>query len=174
MRPGDVVIGFPSTGLHSNGYTLVRRLLIDRLKLPLDGFVPELGCTLGEELLKPTMIYTSQVKALLGAGGVKSLAHITGGGIPGNATRNLPRGVAMRLRWGTWPVHPVFSFIENNGASRDEMMRTFNMGLGFLAVVAEEMTSTCLSRLQKEGMNCFTVGEIVPAKNEEPEVEFQL
>jgi phosphoribosylformylglycinamidine cyclo-ligase len=173
VRPGDAVLGFPSTGLHSNGYSLVRRLLLDRLKLPLEGHVPELGCSLAEELLRPTMIYAGHVRALAAAGGLRSLAHITGGGLPGNAARTIPQDTALLLRRGSWPVPPIFTFIEERGVPREEMLRTFNMGLGLVAVVAGESAAACMARLKEEGIEAFAVGKVVPRGEGRPEVGFE-
>src|SRR5512142_1252782 len=133
VAPGDVVIGVASSGLHSNGYSLARKALLDRH--PLDWRPPELaGRTVAEALLEPTRIYARDVLALLESVEVKSLAHITGGGLPGNVPRNLPDGTKAVLDARRWPRPPIFDLVQREGeVPWDEMFRTFNMGLGLVA-----------------------------------------
>jgi phosphoribosylformylglycinamidine cyclo-ligase len=135
-RPGDAIVGLLSSGAHSNGFTLIRKIVEDR-GLEYSGYFDE-GRTLGEELLTPMRIYVTQIMRLLDAGvDVRAIAHITGGGIPGNLPRVLPEGVGARLEKGRWPVPKIFSRIaEWGGVSEDEMYAVFNMGLGMLVVVA--------------------------------------
>jgi phosphoribosylformylglycinamidine cyclo-ligase len=134
-RPGDVIIGLLSSGAHANGFTLIRKIVEDR-GLEYSGYFDE-GRTLGEELLTPMRIYVAQVMRLLDAGvDVRAIAHITGGGIPGNLPRVLPDGVGARLEKSRWPVPKIFAHIaEWGGVSEDEMYAVFNMGLGMLVVV---------------------------------------
>src|SRR5512133_2500426 len=136
VAPGDVVIGIASSGLHSNGYSLARKALLE--KHPLDAKLDALGGkTLADVLLEPTRIYAQDVLALLEAVPVKAFAHITGGGLPGNVPRTLPDGTRAVLDERRWPRPPVFDLVENEGGvPHDEMVRTFNMGLGLVAVVA--------------------------------------
>jgi len=151
--PGDVILGVASSGLHSNGYSLVRKLFFEQEKMGVDDHVADLGCTLGEELLRPTRIYVRGVRAVLERYRVKkvvavleryrvkkvvhAIAHITGGGLPENLPRVLgPRCVA-RIRKGGWPVPPVFALIQRlGGVKEDEMFRVFNMGIGLVLVVS--------------------------------------
>jgi len=161
IRPGDAVIGIGSTGLHSNGFSLAIRFLLEMRRYPLGKVVPELGCTLGEELLRPTRIYVQTVQKLIAAVPVLGLAHITGGGLPGNSPRILPRGLGIRLYAGTWPVPPIFSLIEREGrVARAEMLSTFNMGLGMVAVVRKPAVEEALKCLLDAGERAQVVGGI--------------
>jgi phosphoribosylformylglycinamidine cyclo-ligase len=149
-----------STGLHSNGYSLARKVLLERHAL--SDRPPELdGRTVGEALLEPTRIYARDILALLERTPVHALAHITGGGLPGNAPRNLPDGTRAVIRAGTWPVPAIFGLIEREGAvPRDEMYRTFNMGLGLTVVVAAGDVAAALAVLRQRGLSAWTVGAI--------------
>jgi len=136
--PGDKLIGIPSSGLHSNGYSLARKALLDIAGHGVDTRLEALGRTVGEEMLEPTRIYARAVLPLLERFGVKGLAHITGGGLTENIPRILPGGTAVRIRMGAWPAPPVFELIETaGGVEKAEMLRTFNMGVGMVAVVSE-------------------------------------
>ncbi len=162
IRPADVVIGVGSTGLHSNGYSLAIKLLLKIKRLPLKRKVPELGCTLAEELLRPHRIYVKTIHRLLKRTPALGFAHITGGGLPGNAPRILPRGCGVKLYRGTWPVPPIFSLIKRLGrVSEAEMFRTFNMGIGLLVVVKKNHTGEALKCLRNAGENAQVVGEVV-------------
>lgn len=163
VKSGDVVFGLASSGIHSNGYSLVRKVLIDKGNLPLNKKIKGLGSkTLGKVLLEPTRIYTSLVNKILEKGvPIKALAHITGGGIPGNLNRVLPAKVDAFIEDGSWPVPPVFDLIQETGpVDRDEMMKTFNMGLGMMGVIAEKdlpQLEKVAKALQEE---VFLVGKI--------------
>jgi phosphoribosylformylglycinamidine cyclo-ligase len=162
--PGDVVIGLPSNGLHSNGFSLVRQLCFERARLSLRARPPELKVPLAEELLRPTRIYVSIVRALP-VGAVKGMAHITGGGVTGNLPRVLPSGCAVNVRLGSWPVPPVFGLLQRLGAlSRDEMLRTFNMGVGFALVVGRRDVGPVLAALKRKRERAYVIGEVVRAK----------
>ncbi|MEK7476369.1 MAG: phosphoribosylformylglycinamidine cyclo-ligase [Candidatus Coatesbacteria bacterium] len=164
-RPGDVVIGVGSSGLHSNGYSLVNRLLLDRPGLPLRRTVPELGCSLAEELLRPTRIYVRTIRKLMRTVRIRALGHITGGALPVKAPRQLPRGLGMRIETGTWPVLPIFSLIERLGRiERREMFRTFNMGLGLTVVVRKADAEAALQCLLDAGERAQVVGNVVTGK----------
>jgi phosphoribosylformylglycinamidine cyclo-ligase len=135
--PGDVLIGLPSAGLHTNGYSLARRVFFDMAGLSHDTFVPDLGTTVGDALLAPHRCYLPLVRPLLERGYVKGLAHITGGGITENLPRILPEGCAAAIDRHAWSIPPVFHFIESRGlVSRDEMYRAFNMGIGLIVACA--------------------------------------
>jgi phosphoribosylformylglycinamidine cyclo-ligase len=165
IRPGDQVIGLASSGLHTNGFSLARRVLAERdLERPL----PELDQSLGEALLAPHRCYLPQVTALQQAGvAIAGLAHITGGGLVDNPPRILPRGTAMRLRQGGWPVPPVFGLIQRAGRiDGAEMAHVFNLGLGMLAVLPATRVDRALAAV---GADAWHVGEIV-ASNGEPHV----
>lgn len=161
IAPGDVIIGLHSSGLHSNGYSLVRKIFFDHLGYNVEKFLPELGCTLGEELLKPTAIYAKAVQEVGKSFEIKGMAHITGGGIPGNVPRVLPEGTRAVIRDGSWPEPPVFKLIrEHGGVPEEDMRSTFNMGVGFIIVMDEETTQEALKKLYKIGFNSCIIGRV--------------
>jgi phosphoribosylformylglycinamidine cyclo-ligase len=163
--PGDVVLGIASTGLHSNGYSLARKVLERR---GLDERLDVLdGRSLAEAFLEPTRIYAKDVLALLEAVPVKSFAHITGGGLPGNAPRNLPDGVRAVLHEKRWDRPAIFDVVQRElDVPWDDMYRTFNMGLGLVAVVAPGDEAAALAALAARGLNSFTVGAIEKGEGE--------
>src|SRR5512145_607141 len=160
IAPGDVVIGIASSGLHSNGYSLARKALLDRH--PLDARLDGLGGkTLADALLEPTRIYAKDVLALVEKVPVKSFAHVTGGGLPGNVPRNLPDGTRAVLDERRWPRPAVFDVVEREGAvPHEEMIRTFNMGLGLVAVVAPADEAAALALLRARGLEAWAVGAV--------------
>jgi phosphoribosylformylglycinamidine cyclo-ligase len=158
---GDLLIGLPSSGLHSNGYSLARKVLLERGRLKLRQRVPELSRGLGEELLEPTRIYAPILRKLFSRFPIKGAAHITGGGITGNLPRVLPAGYRAVLHRNSWPVPPVFGLIEKIGrVSRAEMDSTFNNGLGMILVVGKRHADRMVHCLQQIGEKCFLIGEI--------------
>jgi phosphoribosylformylglycinamidine cyclo-ligase len=162
IAEGDVLIGLPSSGLHSNGYSLARKILLSRGRLKLTQRLAELGRTLGEELLEPTRIYATTVGRLLRKWPIKGAAHITGGGIVGNLPRVLPRGVRAVIQRDSWPVPPIFGMIKKIGAvSPDEMDRTFNNGLGMILVVGKKNVNGATRSLTQSGEKYFIIGEIL-------------
>ena len=159
--PGDVLIGLPSSGLHSNGYSLARKVLLEVGQMKLGRHVPELGRTLGKELLKPTCIYSKIARALFGKHPIKGTAHITGGGIVGNLPRVLPTGRRAWIERGSWPVPPIFDLIQKTGhVAQTEMDRTFNNGLGMILVVGKKDADGVLRMLKRLKAKCFVVGDI--------------
>jgi phosphoribosylformylglycinamidine cyclo-ligase len=166
VRPGDALLGVASTGLHSNGYSLARKVLLERHAL--SDRPPELdGRTVGEALLEPTRIYARDILALLERTPVHALAHITGGGLPGNAPRNLPDGTRAVIRAGTWPVPAIFGLIEREGAvPRDEMYRTFNMGLGLVIALPAASAEAARAVLAGRGLPSWVVGAVEPGSGE--------
>jgi phosphoribosylformylglycinamidine cyclo-ligase len=165
--PGDVLIGLPSSGLHSNGYSLARKVLLEVGRLKLHQRVPELGRRLGEELLEPTRIYARIARGLFEKYPIKGAAHITGGGIPGNLPRILPQGRRAWISRRSWPVPPVFDLIQRIGrVSRDEMDRTFNNGLGMIFVVGKQQVDGVTSMLTKMREKHFVIGEIKKGRRE--------
>jgi phosphoribosylformylglycinamidine cyclo-ligase len=158
--PGDVLVGVASTGLHSNGYSLARKVLLDRHAL--SDRPPELsGRTVGEALLEPTRIYARDVLALLDEVPLKAVAHITGGGLPGNVPRNLPEGTRALIRSGSWEIPPIFDLIQREGSvARDEMYRTFNMGLGLVLVLPAGSAEAARASLGRRGLASWVVGGI--------------
>ena len=160
---GDRILGLASTGLHSNGYTLARRVVFDVLGLRVSDEMPGTGRSVADELLEPTRIYARAILALLRSVHVHGMANITGGGIPGNLIRVLPEDCHAVLRRAAWPVPPVFTTIQQAGSIADEeMFRAFNMGLGFLIIVPARDAYSASRRLETAGEHVFTVGEIVP------------
>jgi phosphoribosylformylglycinamidine cyclo-ligase len=165
IRLGDVILGLPSAGLHTNGYSLARRILLEQEGLSLRARVPELGRTLGEELLAPHRCYWPVVRPLLAKGWLKGLVHITGGGITDNTPRILPRGCRAEIRLGSWSVLPIFDLIARRGnVPLEDMLRTFNMGLGLLLIVAPRHARDATAALEKQRENFFEVGRIVPGR----------
>jgi len=164
--PGDVVLGLASDGLHANGYSLARKALLDQGGLSLQDEVDELGCRLGEELLRPTRIYVQPVLAALRAyrvkRAVKAVAHITGGGLVENLPRVLPAGCDVELRRGSWDVPPVFDLIARRGrVARKEMERVFNMGIGLVLIAAPYYANAIRARLVRRGERCAVIGRVV-------------
>jgi phosphoribosylformylglycinamidine cyclo-ligase len=158
---GDVLLGVPSSGLHSNGYSLARKVLLEKGRLKLDRRIPELGRTLGEELLEPTRIYAKLMRRLFARYPIKGAAHITGGGIIGNLPRVLPRGRRAVIERGSWTVPPVFDLIQKIGAiEQDEMDRTFNNGLGLILVVGRKHADSVRQTLKRMGEKSFVIGDI--------------
>lgn len=162
IKAGDAIIGLSSSGLHSNGYSLARKLFFDLKKYTPRKKLKELGCTIGEELLKPTKIYVRSILKLLQGYRIKGLAHITGGGITENLPRVLPKkGLAAIIEKGSWPVQSVFSYIQKEGkVSEDEMYKTFNMGIGFVIVVNNRDAQKVIRRLKNLGENAYIIGEV--------------
>ncbi len=165
IRPGHNIIGLASSGLHSNGYSLVRKICFEHLKLGVDSHVPELGKTLGEELLTPTIIYSETIQSIIRDLPVKGLAHITGGGIMDNIIRVIPKACCIKIQKGSWDIPPVFGFLKEAGnVAEIEMMRTFNNGIGLIAVVPEESSQEVMERLNGMGERAWVIGEVTHAK----------
>jgi len=165
VRPGDVLIGLASSGLHSNGFSLVRAVIFDRAKLKLNAKVPELGCTLADELLRPTLIYARVVVELFERFKINGLANITGGGVLENVPRVMPRNTRAVLRRGSWPTPPIFGMIQRLGKiSRDEMDRTFNNGLGMVAIVPPREADRVIAHLRRRDCASYVVGEVRAGK----------
>ena len=161
VKPGDVVIAMASTGLHSNGYSLARRVLLEIDRMDLGGHVEEFGRTLGEELLEPTRIYAKDCLALAAETQVRTFCHVTGGGLAGNLERVIPDGLMAELDRGTWTPAPVFAMIAQRGrVDRAEMDKTFNMGIGMVAIVAPEDTDRALAILTARHLDCWTLGTV--------------
>ncbi len=161
IRPGDAVIGLASSGLHSNGYSLVRKVLLEQAALTLECVPPGLNVPLADELLRPTRIYVPAVRSLLKKYTIKGAAHITGGGIAGNLPRVLPEGVQAEIREGSWPVPPIFTLIREHGpVNIEEMYRTFNMGIGFVLIAPAEQAEAIITELSQNEISAWVIGEI--------------
>ncbi|HEY9315347.1 phosphoribosylformylglycinamidine cyclo-ligase [Williamsia sp.] len=161
VRPGDVVIAMGSSGLHSNGYSLARKVLLEWGHMDLGGHVEEFERTLGEEMLEPTRIYAKDCLALAAETDVRTFSHVTGGGLADNLARVIPGGLVAELDRGTWSPAPIFQMIAQRGrVERAEMERTFNMGVGMVAVVAPEDTDRALAVLTARHLDCWVLGSI--------------
>jgi phosphoribosylformylglycinamidine cyclo-ligase len=173
IHVGDQLIGISSSGLHSNGYSLVRKICFEILGLKVDHYVPEFGKTIGEELLTPTRIYSETIHRIIKDLPVFGLAHITGGGITDNIVRVIPEGCSVILRKNSWDMPPVFEYLKRAGnISAQEMMRTFNNGIGMVAVVHEKNTQEILDRLIAMKENAFVIGEVIDRKDSEERVKW--
>jgi phosphoribosylformylglycinamidine cyclo-ligase len=162
IEPGDVLIGLPSSGLHTNGYSLARRVFFDVMGMTPDTLVPELGVTVGEALLAPHRSYLHAVRPLLDAHLVKGMAHITGGGITENLPRVLPEGSAAEIDTRTWTVPPIFRFLQAHGQiATGEMFRAFNMGIGLIVVCTRENVDRAVAILERSGERPVSLGQII-------------
>jgi phosphoribosylformylglycinamidine cyclo-ligase len=161
VAAGDRILGLASSGLHSNGYSLARKVLLGRLGLKVGDPFPGAGRSVGEELLEPTRVYVKSVRSLLGSVAATAMVHVTGGGITENLPRLLPEGCGAVIDRQSWPVPPVFRLIqEGSGVEDAEMRRTFNMGLGYLIVVRPGDAGMAASILRAAGERVFEVGEV--------------
>jgi phosphoribosylformylglycinamidine cyclo-ligase len=167
IAPGDVLLALPSVGLHTNGYSLARKLLLEIAGHEVDTRLDELGMTVGEALLQPHVSYLKPLDSLLDSGTIKGLAHITGGGLTDNIPRILPEGCAVEIEPGSWPVLPIFKLMQQIGnVSAAEMYRTFNMGVGMVVVCAPKDRQSITSHLLSQGAECFEIGRVVQGKQE--------
>jgi phosphoribosylformylglycinamidine cyclo-ligase len=169
---GDVLVGVPSSGLHTNGYSLARRIAFDMLGLRVESHVPELSVSVGQALLEPHRSYLSMIRPLLDGGRVKGMAHITGGGLTDNLPRILPHGTAAVVDASSWTVPPLFRWLQSSGrVPADDMMRTFNMGIGLVIVTTKDHAEPLMDELAaRGGRDARVIGEIVPG--EPPSVSY--
>ncbi|MFB3921052.1 MAG: phosphoribosylformylglycinamidine cyclo-ligase [Terriglobia bacterium] len=162
IRPGDVILGLPSLGLHTNGYSLARKVLLEKSKMKLTKVIPELGRTLGDELLAPHRSYWRVLQPLLEKNLLKGIVHITGGGLTDNTPRILPPGCQAEIRLGSWPVLPIFDLIARLGrVPQEDMLRTFNMGIGMALIVSRRNLARVTAALEKRGEEFWNIGRIV-------------
>jgi phosphoribosylformylglycinamidine cyclo-ligase len=162
IRPGDVLIGLPSVGLHTNGYSLARKLFFEVAGYQPDSYIEELGCTVAQELLKPHRGYLRALEGLLEPGKIKGLAHITGGGLLENVPRILPEDTAVEIASGSWPVLPVFKLLAQIGnVSEREMFRTFNMGIGMVVVAGADDADAVRSHFDELREAHYDIGKVV-------------
>jgi phosphoribosylformylglycinamidine cyclo-ligase len=166
VAPGDVLLGLPSSGLHTNGYSLARKIAFEKLGLTVDSHVPDLGETLGDALLRPHRSYLPVVKPLLGRGLVKGMAHITGGGITDNLPRVLPAGTRARIDRGSWRTPPLFRWLGESGSVPEmDLRRSFNMGIGLILVVGPgEVAATQAALLDAGEANAVVIGGLEPGE----------
>ena len=168
---GHKLIGIASTGLHSNGYSLVRKICFDLLKMKIDTYVPELGKTIGEELIIPTKIYSEIIHSFIKDIPMHGLAHITGGGIAENVVRVLPATCQAVIKTDSWDVPPIFHFLQDAGKISDkEMLRTFNNGLGLVGVLPADSAQELLERLNAMDEKAFLIGDIVERKKTDDKI----
>ena len=163
LKPGDVLVGLASSGLHTNGYSLARRIVFDEMKLRVDAHVEEFGGSIGDVLLTPHRSYRHAMAGVLGRGLVKGLAHITGGGISDNLPRILPDGVGAVIRTGAWEVPAIFRFLQDAGRVPDaDMKRTFNMGIGMIVACSPEQRDSVVEHFRTVGEQATVIGELEP------------
>jgi phosphoribosylformylglycinamidine cyclo-ligase len=164
VRPGDLLLALPSSGLHTNGYSLARKLVFGVAKLNANSYVAEVKNKIGAELLKPHRAYWPLLKTILARGWVSTMAHITGGGITGNLPRALPRNVQATIELGSWPLLPIFRYLAKIGRiDRDELLQTFNLGVGMILVVPAKNISKVESELRRRREKFYVIGRIEPA-----------
>ncbi len=166
IKPGDQLVGFASSGLHSNGFSLVRKVLLEKAGYGVRDTLSELGhATLGEVLLTPTRIYAKTVMTLLKEFDIRGMAHITGGGITENTPRMLPKGAQAAIRKGTWDIPPIFKLIQKKAQVDDnEMYRDFNMGIGLVLAMPKKQAEAVIKKAAKLGEKAYHIGEIVKGK----------
>jgi phosphoribosylformylglycinamidine cyclo-ligase len=165
IAPGDVILGFASSGVHSNGFSLVRKLLLQDKGYSLQDEVAELGGKLGDTLLAPTKIYVKPILAMLEKVTIKGMAHITGGGFLENIPRVLPEGVNAQIEYGSWPILPIFKLLQQSGnVSNNDMFRTFNMGIGMVLIVPAEQADEAIRLAEENGEKAYRLGTVTPGE----------
>jgi phosphoribosylformylglycinamidine cyclo-ligase len=175
ILPGDLVIGVKSSGLHSNGFSLVRKALFGKSGYTVDSYVEDLGKTLGEELLTPTIIYVQPILEMLKDQQPSGMVHITGGGFSGNIPRVVPSSCSININWGSWPVPPIFRLLQKSaGLEEKEMSDIFNMGIGFVIISRPEQVDSITRDLKRNQLESWTIGEVVGrTSGSQPTVSFQ-
>ena len=167
ITPGDQLIGLGAAGLHTNGFSLARRILFDRCNYRVDTYLPELSTTVGEALLASHKSYVKSILSLRKVCDIKGLAHITGGGLPGNVVRILPDGCTAYIRDGAWEILPVFPLLQAKGDVEEaEMYRVFNMGIGMVVIVAPNAVDAALASLKASGESTYQIGEVIAGEKE--------
>jgi phosphoribosylformylglycinamidine cyclo-ligase len=165
VRPGDMLLALASSGLHTNGYSLARKLVFGVEQLQPDSYVEEIGGPIGAELLKPHRAYWPLLKDILAHGWVTTMAHITGGGIAGNLPRALPTNVQAVIDLGSWPVPPIFRYLARLGQiERGELLRTFNLGIGMILVVPAKHGARVQAELKRRREKCYVIGSVQKAR----------
>ena len=171
VRPGDALLALPSSGLHTNGYSLARKLVFNVAKLKPDTYVAEIGNKIGAELLKPHRAYWPLLKNILARGWVKSMAHITGGGITGNLPRAMPKSVQAVIELGSWPVLPVFRYLAQLGSIEpEELLKTFNLGVGMILIIPARFVSRVETELRRRREKFYLIGHIERVSRGKPRV----
>ena len=173
VKPGDTLIALPSAGLHTNGYSLARKLCFETARLKPDSYVAEIANKIGAELLKPHLCYAPALKNILERGWVSALAHITGGGIPGNLPRVLPSGVKAEIDLGSWPVPPIFKYLAKIGnIETDELLQSFNLGVGMILLVPPKHVAAVEADLKRRREKFFRIGRIERGDSGKARVKF--
>ena len=173
VRAGDVLVGLPSTGLHTNGYSLARKLVFEVARLKPETYVAEVGNKIGAELLRPHRCYAPALKNIVARGWVSALAHITGGGIPGNLPRVLPRTTQAVVELGTWPVPRIFHYLAGIGKiERDELLQTFNLGVGMILVVPSKHLRKVEAELKRRREKFYRIGHVASAQTGKPHIRY--
>jgi phosphoribosylformylglycinamidine cyclo-ligase len=173
ITKGDILLGLPSSGLHTNGYSLARKLLFDVAGYGPDTFLPELQCTVGEELLKVHRSYLRPIRKLLFEGILKGAAHITGGGITDNTPRMLPKDLGVHIDLSSWPSLPIFELLQRLGSiPPDDLRRTFNLGIGMILAVSQKDSARAERILRRMREPYFVIGRVVARKPRQPRVEY--
>ena len=176
VKPGDQILGLPSTGLHTNGYSLARKLLFETANYKPNKRLARLKCTVGEELLKVHRSYLPAIRLLADEGLLRGAAHITGGGLTDNTPRVMPLGTVANIKLGSWPVPPIFDLLSEIGhVTQDEMLRAFNMGVGMALIVPGDEVDRARKLLEKSGEEPHLIGEIAaaPKSNAKPAVVYE-
>lgn len=162
ISAGNVLIGLAASGIHSNGYSLVRKLFFDKLNYDINKHIDELGKTIGEALLEPTKIYTKACNRIIGEYNINGIVHITGGGFYENIPRILPEGCGVNITLNSWDVPPIFTYMKEMGnIKRDEMFSTFNMGIGLIMITEKENAQGIISKLEEIGEKAYVIGDVV-------------
>jgi phosphoribosylformylglycinamidine cyclo-ligase len=173
VRAGDVLLALPSSGLHTNGYSLARKLVFEVERLRPDSYVEEIGRPIGAELLKPHRAYWPLLKNVLARGWVSTMAHITGGGITGNLPRALPSNVQAVIELGSWPVPPIFRYLARVGQIEGgELLRTFNLGVGMIMVVPQKHVARVQAEMKRRREKCYVIGRVEKAQRGKPSVVY--
>jgi phosphoribosylformylglycinamidine cyclo-ligase len=172
-KAGDILLGLPSSGLHTNGYSLARKLIFEVAGLTPDAYVAEVGNKIGAELLIPHRCYWPMMKRIVAQDWLSGMAHITGGGIPGNLPRALPRGVQAVVELGSWPVLPIFKYLAGLGSlNREELLQTFNLGLGMILIVPEKRLRNVEAELKRRRETFHRIGSIRSGDTRKPQVVY--
>jgi len=173
IENGNKLVGIASSGVHSNGYSLVRKVVFEKLNLSLHEKIEDLGRTIGEELLEPTTIYVQPVRTIIAEFHVHGISHITGGGLTDNIPRILPANCQAVIHRGSWNIPPIFPFIQEKGTiSESEMLRTFNNGIGMVLVIPDEEVTSVMERLQTMHLPSYLIGEVRTRKEGDQEILF--
>lgn len=171
VKPGDALLALPSAGLHTNGYSLARKLIFETAGLKPETYVAEVGNKIGAELLKPHLCYAPALKNIVARGWLSALAHITGGGIPGNLPRVLPTGVKAQIDLASWPVPPIFKYLASLGKiETHELLQSFNMGVGMILVVPPAFVKSVEADLKRRREKFFRIGRIERGDGGKPRV----